>query len=79
MWVVAMPRASVWRATPNRILPITAELAEEWGRLNVPDPVPTVDGMIAATARVHGLTVVTRNTADFARTSVPTFNPFGPA
>ena len=60
----------------DRILPITAEIAEEWGRLNVPDPVPTVDGMIAATARVHGLTVATRNTADFARTGVPTFNPF---
>jgi predicted nucleic acid-binding protein len=68
--------AQLRRDFGDRILPVTAEIAEEWGRLNVPDPVPTVDGMIAATARVHHLTVVTRNTADFARTGVPTLNPF---
>jgi predicted nucleic acid-binding protein len=36
-----------------------------------------VDGLLAATARVHGLVLVTRNTADFARTGVRLFNPFG--
>jgi toxin FitB len=64
------------REFARRILPVTEAIAEEWGRLNVPDPLPQVDGLLAATARVHGLTVVTRNTADFARTGVPTFNPF---
>jgi predicted nucleic acid-binding protein len=34
----------------DRILPVTAEIAEEWGRLNVPDPIPTIDGLLAATA-----------------------------
>ena len=36
--------------------------------MGVPDPVPVVDGLMAATAKVHGLTFVTRNTSDVART-----------
>jgi len=42
----------------------------------VPDPLPVVDGLLAATAKIHGLTLVTRNTADVARTGVPLLNPF---
>ena len=60
----------------DRILPITADIAQEWGRLNVPDPVAAIDGLLAATARVHGMTLVTRNTADVARTGVSLINPF---
>lgn len=60
----------------DRILPITIEVAEEWGRMNVPNAVPVVDGLLAATARVQGLTFVTRNTADLARTGVRLLNPF---
>jgi predicted nucleic acid-binding protein len=63
---------------PDRIIPITTEIAEEWGRLSVPDPLPTADGLMAATARVMRLTLVTRNTADFDRTGVALLNPFGP-
>lgn len=59
----------------DRILPVDRAVAEEWGRLNVPDPVPTVDGLLAATARVHGLTLVTRNTRGVARTGVPLLDP----
>jgi predicted nucleic acid-binding protein len=62
----------------ERILPITADIAEEWGRMNVPDPVPVIDGLMAATAKVRGLTLVTRNTADLIRTGVPLLNPFEP-
>ena len=62
----------------DRILPITSEIAEHWGRLNVPDPIPTIDGLLAATAIVSGLTLVTRNTADVARTGVSLLNPFEP-
>jgi toxin FitB len=61
----------------DRILPITAEIASEWGRRNVPDPIPVVDGLIAATAVVHGLTLVTRNTVDMARTGASVLDPFG--
>ncbi len=59
-----------------RILPITTAIAVEWGKMGVPDPVPVVDGLMAATAKVHGLTFVTRNTADVARTGVKLLNPF---
>lgn len=60
----------------ERLLPVTVEVAEEWGRLNVPDPLPTVDGLLVATARVHDLVLVTRNTADTARTGVSLLDPF---
>jgi toxin FitB len=63
----------------DRILPLTAEIADEWGRLNVPDAIPAVDGLMAATAKVHGLTLVTRNVADFERTNARLLDPFKPA
>ncbi len=47
-----------------------------WRRLNVPDPVPAVDGLMAATALVHDWTLVTRNTGDVAPTGVHFLNPF---
>ena len=70
--------ATLRRDYADRILPVTVQIADEWGRLNVPDPVPAIDGLLAATARVHGLTLVTRNTADVARTGVALLNPFAP-
>lgn len=60
----------------DRVLPITSTIAETWGRLNVPDPLPVVDALLAATALVHDLTVATRNVADIARTGVAVVNPF---
>jgi toxin FitB len=60
----------------DRVVPIDRAIAEEWGRLNVPDPLPVVDGLLAATARVVGLTLVTRNVADIAATGVLVLNPF---
>jgi predicted nucleic acid-binding protein len=60
----------------DRVLPVDAVIAERWGALNVPDPVSTVDGLLAATALVHGLTVVTRNSRDMERTGVSLLNPF---
>jgi hypothetical protein len=62
----------------DRIVPVTAEVAEEWGRLNVPDPLPVIDGLMAATAKVRGWTLVTRNVSDLARTGVRLLNPFDP-
>ena len=59
-----------------RILPITLSVAEEWGRLNRGRTLPVVDSLLAATARVHGLTLVTRNVADIAKTGVACLDPF---
>lgn len=44
--------------------------------MNVPDPLPVVDGLLAATAKVTGLTIATRNTDDIARSGVSVVNPF---
>lgn len=60
----------------DRIVPVTAEVAELWGRLSVPDPLPDVDGLLAATALVHDWTLVTRNTRHVERTGVALLNPF---
>ena len=61
----------------NRVVPVTAAIAQVWGRLNAGDPPPVADGLVAATALVHGWTFVTRNTADVVRTGVRLINPFG--
>lgn len=60
----------------ERVLPVTREVADRWGRLNVPDRLPAVDGLLAATALVHNMTIVTRNVADVRRTGAKTVNPF---
>jgi predicted nucleic acid-binding protein len=60
----------------DRIVSLDARIAEEWGRLNVPDPLPIIDGLLAATAKVRDWTLVTRNTADITRTGVRVLNPF---
>lgn len=60
----------------ERVLPVDAVVADRWGRLDVPDPVPTVDGLLAATALVHDMTLVTRNVRDVERTGVTTLDPF---
>jgi predicted nucleic acid-binding protein len=44
----------------------------------VPDPLPVIDGLLAASAKARGWTLVTRNTADVARCGVPVINPFDP-
>jgi len=62
----------------DRIVPVMAEVAEEWGRMNVPDPLPVIDGLMAATAKMRGWTLVTRDIGDLARTGVRLLNPFDP-
>lgn len=60
----------------ERTLPIDATVALRCARLHVPDPRAERDALIAATALVHGMTVVTRNLADFGATGVPLVNPW---
>jgi len=59
----------------ERVLPIDAKVADCWGRLDVPDPIPTVDGLLAATALVHDMVLVTRNAKDVERTGVRLLDP----
>jgi toxin FitB len=63
-------------AFSGRTLEVTEPIAEEWGRLGVPEPRPIVDALMAATAKVHGLTMVTRNTVDFSAMGLNVLNPF---
>ncbi|MFO7532772.1 MAG: PIN domain-containing protein, partial [Candidatus Limnocylindrales bacterium] len=63
----------------DRIILIDAEITDRWGRLNVPDPVPTIDGLLAATALERNLVLVTRNTRDVESTGVRSLNPFEPS
>jgi hypothetical protein len=60
----------------ERILPLTAKVADRWGRLSPSQPLPAIDGLIAATCVEHRLTIVTRNIADFQRSGANTLNPF---
>ena len=60
----------------SRTLPIDADVARRCAGLHVPDPRSERDALIAATALVHGLTVVTRNVVDFDKTGVRLINPW---
>jgi predicted nucleic acid-binding protein len=60
----------------GRILPIDTVVAQRCARLHVPDPRADRDALIAATALVHGMTVVTRNTSDFEATGAALLNPW---
>lgn len=63
-------------AFAGRILDVDTAVALRSARLHVPDPRPVRDGLIAATALVHGMTVVTRNEGDFTPTGVRLLNPW---
>lgn len=62
----------------DRILPVDILVARMSAAFHVPDPAPFRDGLIGATAKVHNLILVTRNTADFQRCGVPLLNPWQP-
>lgn len=70
-WLVRL-----YQTFTDRILPITAEIAETWGRLDAVSTLPVIAGLQAATALTHNFTFVTRNTADVGRTGVLLLNPF---
>lgn len=63
-------------AFAERILPIDRDVAGEWGRMAATRPIPTIDGLLAATAKVHRMTLVTRNEAHVAGLGAKVRNPF---
>ena len=63
-------------AFAGRILAVDAHVARSCARLHVPDPRAERDAVIAATALTHGMTIVTRNTADFDATGVTLLDPW---
>ena len=70
--------ADVTMLLEDRIHPVSRAIAEEWGRLAAPRQLPIIDTLLAATAIVHGLTLVTRNIKDIAHSGASYLNPFEP-
>jgi hypothetical protein len=67
---------SLVRQFSDRILPVDVAVAAEWGRHRAAKAIPSIDGLIAATATAHDLTLVTRNLADMTGTGARLHNPF---
>lgn len=62
----------------DRILSVDLAVADEWGRMSAKRPVSTVDSLLAATAKVHQMTLAARNVADVADLGAKVLNPFAP-
>jgi predicted nucleic acid-binding protein len=62
----------------DRILPVDQLVADEWGRMSARRPVPSIDALLAATAKVHRMTLATRNLSDVADLGADVLNPFEP-
>lgn len=69
--------AAVGNAFGERILPIAKEVADEWGRMASSRSIPVIEGLLVATAKVHRMTLVTRNESDVAGLGAKVLNPFG--
>ena len=68
--------AALGTSFAERILPIDQAIADEWGRMSAKRPVSTIDALLAATAKVNDMTLVTRNTVDVADLGAKVLNPF---
>lgn len=71
--------SEVRNAFAERILAVDQAVADEWGRISAGRSVPAIDGLLAATAKVHGLTLATRNVADVSGLGARVFDPFAPS
>ncbi|MFM7100555.1 MAG: type II toxin-antitoxin system VapC family toxin [Verrucomicrobiota bacterium] len=67
---------SITQGYEERLLPVDRRVADRWGALGAHQPIAPVDGLLAATALTHQLTLVTRNVADVESTGVKVLNPF---
>lgn len=70
--------ATVVGSFGERLLPIDQAVADEWGRMSAKRPVSTIDALLAATAKVHQMTLATRNVADISNLGADCVNPFEP-
>ena len=68
--------AAIGTSFAERILPIDQAIADEWGRMSAKRPVSTIDALLAATAKVSDMTLVTRNSVDVADLGAEVLNPF---
>ena len=68
--------ASVREQLGDRVLAVDEPIMALWARISVPNMLPAYDGLIAATALAHGLTIATRNAEDFRRTGAKVINPW---
>ena len=72
-WLEAVKEASA-----GRVLPVDEQISEVWGHLGSVRPLPVVDGLLLATAKAHGMTLVTRDMLDTRNLDVRVLNPFEP-
>jgi predicted nucleic acid-binding protein len=70
--------ATILRAFQGRLLPVSTDVAITWGSMSAARTYPVIDALLAATARVHDLTLVTRNVADLDGSGAKLLNPFVP-
>ena len=63
----------------DRVLLVDRAVTDEWGRMSALRPIPVIDGLLAATAKVHRMALVTRNDANVAGVGATVLNPFMPA
>lgn len=75
-WVLGRWQRGLLALYGERVLPVTVDVAREWGRRDTPDRLPAADALMAATAVVHGMTLVTRNVRHMGRPGVAVLNPF---
>ena len=68
--------ASMREQLAGRVLGVDEAVMTVWSKISVPDPLPAYDGLIAATALVHGMMIATRNTVDFRRVGVSVVDPW---
>jgi predicted nucleic acid-binding protein len=67
---------TVVKSFAERVVPVDQFVADEWGRMSSKRPVSTVDALLAATAKVHRMTLATRNVSDVADLGADVLNPF---
>ena len=70
--------STIKQSYADRILPIDQMVADEWGSMSATRPASTLDALLAATAKVHRMTLATRNVADVAGLGADVLNPFEP-